>query len=67
MCNYSDSIEQQALEKCREQGIEQGIEQSRIECIKNLMESLKVNVKQAMNLLGIPEKERTKYASLVQE
>ncbi len=71
MCNYSDGIEQQALEKGREQGREQGIalgiEKSRIESIKSIMDRLKVSVEQAMELLGIPDREKTRYASLVQK
>ena len=40
-----------------------GIEKTRIESIKNVMESLKMTAQQAMDVLKIPVAERDKYAS----
>ena len=43
-----------AMEELREQSIQRGIDQSRIESIKNIMEGLKYTAQQAMDLLKIP-------------
>ena len=44
-------------------GEARGIEKTRIESIKNVMESLKMTAQQAMDVLKIPVAEREKYAS----
>jgi len=52
---------EQIIEESREQGIEQGIERERRLQIENIMEKLKITGQQAMELLGIPVAERSKY------
>ena len=53
MCELLDRIE--------ERGIEKGIDQNRVESIKNLMKTLKLTSKQAMDALLIPVTEQDKY------
>ena len=50
-----------AMEDLREESIKRGIEQNRIESIKNVMESFKVTAQQAMDALKIPLTEQSKY------
>ena len=47
-------------EKILKEAIKEGIEQSRLEIIKNIMEGLNYTAQQAMNLLNIPVDERDK-------
>ena len=47
------------------QGIEEGIEQSKISDIKNLMKNLKLTAEQAMEALGIDKGEFSKYMSML--
>lgn len=52
---------EQIIKESREQGIEQGIEQERRLQIENIMDKLKLTTLQAMELLGIPVTEQSKY------
>lgn len=47
------------------QGVEEGIEQSKISDIKNLMKNLKLTAEQAMEALGIDKGEFSKYMSML--
>ena len=47
-------------EKILKEAIKEGIEQSRLENIKNVMEGLNYTAQQAMDLLNIPVDERDK-------
>ena len=79
MCNYSDGVLERGIEQGIERGIEQGIErgieqgiergmQSGIEnSIRNLMESMKWTVDQAMAALQIPEEKREAYRSKIEQ
>ena len=61
--------EEKVLEKEREEGRreghQEGVNQARVENIKNLMESLKLTAKQAMDALKIPDSERERYMPLL--
>ena len=61
---------QEGLEKGLEQGLEEGLEEGRVNTfltnINNIMDKLKMDKFQAMDLLGIPEAEQPKYASMIQ-
>ena len=57
--------EEKVLEKEREEGRREGVNQARVENIKNLMESLKLTAKQAMDALKIPDSEREKSMPLL--
>ena len=50
-----------AIKEIREEGIEEGIDQTRIESIKNIMKKLGYTIQQAMDLLDIPAEEQKKY------
>lgn len=45
----------------REEGREEGIEQTRVDNIKNLMKALKFTAREAMDALLIPEADQEKY------
>ena len=45
----------------KEEGREEGIDQNRVESIKNVMEGLKYTAQQAMDLLKIPVADQSKY------
>ncbi len=66
----TDDIYEQGIEQGVEQGIEQGIEQGQQETtvshIKNLMKSMSLTADKAMDLLAVPQDQRTMYAGLVQ-
>ena len=50
-----------AMEDLREESIQRGIDQTRIENIKSLMKTLKLTAQQAMDALLIPVSEQPKY------
>ena len=52
-----------AMDELREQSIQRGIDQNRVESIKNIMEGLKYTAQQAMDLLKIPVSDQPKYLS----
>lgn len=52
-----------AMEDLREESIQRGIDQNRVESIKNLMQTLKLTAQQAMDALLIPVTEQSKYAA----
>lgn len=51
------------MEDLREESIQRGIDQNRVESIKNIMESFKVTAQQAMDALKIPLTEQAKYVA----
>ena len=61
--------EKEAHEYWREEGLAEGISQGEdmatIQSLKSIMEKMKVTVEEAMNLCGIPEEKRNRYANLV--
>ena len=57
MCQAIEEMRQDS----RNEGIAQGIEQGRLESIRNLMISLKCTAQQAMNFLMIPASDQSKY------
>lgn len=59
MCEVLDRVEKRGEEK----GRKDGIDQTRLESIKNVMEGLKYTAQQAMDLLKIPLSEQPKYAA----
>lgn len=79
MCNISDGIWTKGLEQGIEKGIEKGIEQglaqgkamgaeeSILDALKSLMETLRLTVEQAMDALRIPSEEREKYRRKLEE
>ena len=51
----------QVMEDLREESIQRGIDQNRVESIKNVMEGLKYTARQAMDLLKIPVDDQPRY------
>ena len=49
-----------------ERGRQNGVDETRLESIKNVMEGLKYTAQQAMDLLKIPESEQPKYLAKLQ-
>ncbi len=58
---YGDYRHRQGVEE----GRKEGIEQSKISDIKNLMKNLKLTAEQAMEALGIDKGEFSKYMSML--
>ena len=69
MCKAIEEIREfgreEGLIQGKAEGITEGQTTERILSIRNVMESLKTTVEQAMSILKIPEAEREKYASMV--
>ena len=51
----------EVMEQLRDESIQRGIDQTRIESIKSIMETLKLTAQQAMDALKIPKGEQGKY------
>ena len=51
----------EVMEQLRDESIQRGIDQNRVESIKNIMETLKLTAQQAMDALMIPKGEQGKY------
>ena len=51
----------EVMEQLRDESIQRGIDQTRIESIKSIMETLKLTAQQAMDALKIPKDEQGKY------
>ena len=51
----------EVMEQLRDESIQRGIDQNRVESIKNIMETLKLTAQQAMDALKIPKGEQGKY------
>ena len=69
MCKAIDDLRNRSLEEGREIGIEEGKieglkegrEEAQLTAIKNIMQSLKITAKQAMEVLKVPSSEQGKY------
>lgn len=57
VCNLSKGVE--------DKGIEKGIEKGILISIKNLMDTMKMTAKQAMDALKIPEADQAKYTGML--
>ena len=61
MCNLSEGVEQKGIQI----GIQKGIQQALTESIKNLMDTMNMTAKEAMDALKIKEEDRSHYAELL--
>lgn len=61
MCNLSKGLEERAIAR----GIERGIEAATLNAIRNIMETLRMTVEQAMEALKVPEREKAKYTGIL--
>jgi len=50
-------------DRIEERGRKEGVDQTRLETIKSLMETMKLTAKQAMDAMKIPESEQSKYTA----
>ena len=57
MCNLSQGVENIGFEK--------GVEKATLDALRNIMESFKVTLEQAMDVMKVPEAERQEYAKLL--
>ena len=57
MCNLSDGVERQGIEKGLKQGLQQGLQTARYNDVKNLMKNLNLTCEQAIKALGISGEE----------
>ena len=55
----------EVLDRVEEKGRKEGVDETRLESIKNVMESFKVTAKQAMDALKIPVSEQSKYLTKI--
>ena len=51
----------EVMEQLRDESIQRGVDQSRVESIKSIMETLKLTAQQAMDALKIPAADQAKY------
>ena len=65
MCNLSEGVEQKGIQIGLQKGIQTGIQQALTESIKNLMDTMNMTAKEAMDALKIKEEERSHYAELL--
>lgn len=61
MCNLSEGVYQQGIEK----GINQGVEKQLVSSIKSLMTTLHLTLEQAMDALQIDPKDRSRISSMI--
>ncbi len=57
MCNLSDGVERDGIEKGLRQGLRQRLQMARYEDVENLMKNLNLTLEQAIKALGISEGE----------
>ena len=65
MCNLGMAVELNGVKRGIQTGIAQGREQSLLESIRNLMETLDMTVQQAMDALKIPKEDQVRYAAML--
>ena len=53
------------MEEMRNEALQRGIQQERLSSIRNVMETLHTGAEQAMDILKIPQSERSQYASAI--
>ncbi|WP_323089829.1 hypothetical protein [Allobaculum sp. JKK-2023] len=63
MCNLGEAIEQNGIQK----GIKKGRHTTRLEDIQAIRKNLGYSLEQAMDLLNVPDDERSEYLTLLQE
>ncbi len=63
MCNLSEGVEQKGIQK----GLQKGIQQALTESIKNLMDTMNLTAKEAMDALKIKEEDRFRYTELLEK
>ena len=54
-----------AIMELKQEGIEQGIEQTRLKAIENIKNNLGLSIDKALEILEIPDSERERYKSML--
>ena len=67
MCNLGEAIEQNGIQKGIQKGIKKGRHTTRLEDIQAIRKNLGYSLEQAMDLLNVPDDERSEYLTLLQE
>ena len=67
MCNLSEGVEQKGIQKGLQKGLQKGIQQALTESIKNLMDTMNLTAKEAMDALKIKEEDRFRYTELLEK
>lgn len=65
MCNFSDAIEENALERGRQEERQEAVK-NMADAIRNLMRNLNLSIEAAMDALGLPMEERPEYWKLIE-
>lgn len=63
MCNLSQGVEEKGIAKGRAEGYVEGF----VSALRNLMTSMNLSAEDAMSTLKIPEKDRARYAKLLEK
>lgn len=61
MCNLSKGVEEKGILKGRQEGLLEGRQEELLNSIRNIMDTLKLTLNQAMDALKVPEADRKKY------
>jgi predicted transposase YdaD len=65
MCNLSQGVKNKGIQIGRAEGRTEGIKEGTLASIKNLMETMKLSIQQAMDALKIPEADRAYYVNAI--
>ena len=63
MCRISDEIREEG----RREGLEEGREETKLADLRSVMRNMGVSVQRALDVLAVPESERARYESLLEE
>ena len=67
MCNLSQAVAERAFAEGFAEGFAESFAETRLSCIRNLMANTGWPLEKVMELMGVPEPDRPKYASLLQK
>ena len=64
MC-LTEYNEAETMQMFKEEGIEEGIKEGILVSVRNLMNNMKCSAEQALELIGVPEEERSVYLKML--
>ena len=67
MCRISDEIREEGRREGLEEGREEGREETKLADLRSVMRNMGVSVQRALDVLAVPESERARYESLLEE
>ncbi len=65
MCQAIEEMRQESIEQAIDLGRKQGIENTRLESVRSLMETMRLTAQQAMDALMIPADEQSRYIAML--